>query len=734
VCGFCDKVLLYELEFRLHVSEHTDSPPFPCTFCGLLFTATAELREHLAAVHMPRSDERAMLTDPKGRSSAVHTGASSASVVDTAAAAAASAVTSAGRDESAVNREIATLLLNLHASRTDTTGSVVNAASTSVVPKAEDLSVRLEGETAMDLSKAKSATALAADLVALGSSGSLQASLNKHMTKVSPTSASLDLSKNGADLAAVASSYGLTGAASTASTVANPFAYYPSLATMAGLNPSLSTLNSNYLLQNLLLGKMQQMASTATTGHTTASTSSSGTSSLSFPTQPIPAQALSTTQSTKATASSMNMKTSSTGLATTSTTSSAAAAMAAAALSVGSGTQQAMLAAGGTAANIPLLCGQIVAQLNGLLFLVHSLNNAQVELSLQTQLSAIYARLQEVVMMVEQVKKEQDAKEQEEKKLQKQLEKMKENKQKEEEKIAKHIQEYQRAVLKQAEVVSTQIAPLKETASSNTVANMIKKAYAEVEDLNGHQDLESSTAARRRRGRPPKNSNLDLAYSPPEKRLRESIDGSSDGGGVNGVESTTLGLSNGMDIDAGSPAGGVGKTGGGKGIRNRVFCGECSGCLKNDDCGRCRYCQDKTKFGGQNRLRQKCLYRRCQMDTNRKRPGITDPTTAAAAAGLTAAQLAQVTPEALAAAVSAAAASCSFTDPPTSRHSPSPTAIYSGLDLARLAATAAAAEKLAVSSGTSVGNGHSLSTVGDDALENERIRKSSATCLITAFS
>merc|ERR1719242_1692389 len=58
---------------------------------------------------------------------------------------------------------------------------------------------------------------------------------------------------------------------------------------------------------------------------------------------------------------------------------------------------------------------------------------------------------------------------------------------------------------------------------------------------------------------------------------------------------------------------------GGKGIRNRVFCGECTGCLKNDDCGKCRYCKDKTKFGGQNRLRQKCLHRRCQLDTHRRR-------------------------------------------------------------------------------------------------------------------
>merc|ERR1719245_136955 len=64
---------------------------------------------------------------------------------------------------------------------------------------------------------------------------------------------------------------------------------------------------------------------------------------------------------------------------------------------------------------------------------------------------------------------------------------------------------------------------------------------------------------------------------------------------------------------------------GGQGIRNRVFCGECTGCLKNDDCGSCRYCRDKTKFGGQNRLRQKCLHRRCLLDTHRRNGGSGGP-------------------------------------------------------------------------------------------------------------
>ena len=156
----------------------------------------------------------------------------------------------------------------------------------------------------------------------------------------------------------------------------------------------------------------------------------------------------------------------------------------------------------------------------------------------------------------------------------------------------------------------------------------------------------------RRRGRPPKNSNNELVYSPPEKRARSSTDGvtvtlaapsniseqvsgllaasvaaaaANSSATVSLVTTPTTAVTSagqaapqaiplGQNVAATTPSSG-GK--GGKGIRNRVFCGECPGCLENDDCGKCRYCKDKTKFGGQNRLRQKCLHRRCQMDTHR---------------------------------------------------------------------------------------------------------------------
>ena len=127
--------------------------------------------------------------------------------------------------------------------------------------------------------------------------------------------------------------------------------------------------------------------------------------------------------------------------------------------------------------------------------------------------------------------------------------------------------------------------------------------------------------------------------------------------------------------------GGGGK--GGKGIRNRVFCGECPGCLQNDDCGKCRYCKDKTKFGGQNRLRQKCLHRRCQMDNHRKRNS-TNNNTNNGSSGASAGSVSNSV-SAIVAAASAAAGGGTSTNNSTPTSSAA-AGLYSGVDLARLAA------------------------------------------------
>lgn len=40
-------------------------------------------------------------------------------------------------------------------------------------------------------------------------------------------------------------------------------------------------------------------------------------------------------------------------------------------------------------------------------------------------------------------------------------------------------------------------------------------------------------------------------------------------------------------------------------------CGECVACDRTEDCGRCDFCKDMRKFGGPNRIRQKCRQRQC---------------------------------------------------------------------------------------------------------------------------
>ena len=42
----------------------------------------------------------------------------------------------------------------------------------------------------------------------------------------------------------------------------------------------------------------------------------------------------------------------------------------------------------------------------------------------------------------------------------------------------------------------------------------------------------------------------------------------------------------------------------------RTSCGMCSGCQK-DDCGECKMCINMIKFGGNGKMKQKCLKRRC---------------------------------------------------------------------------------------------------------------------------
>lgn len=40
-------------------------------------------------------------------------------------------------------------------------------------------------------------------------------------------------------------------------------------------------------------------------------------------------------------------------------------------------------------------------------------------------------------------------------------------------------------------------------------------------------------------------------------------------------------------------------------------CGDCAACHRTEDCARCDFCKDMKKFGGPNRIRQKCRLRQC---------------------------------------------------------------------------------------------------------------------------
>uniref|UniRef100_A0A674GEE4 CXXC-type zinc finger protein 1 n=1 Tax=Taeniopygia guttata TaxID=59729 RepID=A0A674GEE4_TAEGU len=61
----------------------------------------------------------------------------------------------------------------------------------------------------------------------------------------------------------------------------------------------------------------------------------------------------------------------------------------------------------------------------------------------------------------------------------------------------------------------------------------------------------------------------------------------------------------------GRPPNSGGRLGGIK--RSARMCGECEACRRPEDCGQCDFCRDMKKFGGPNKIRQKCRLRQCQL-------------------------------------------------------------------------------------------------------------------------
>uniref|UniRef100_A0A3P9JBL9 CXXC-type zinc finger protein 1 n=1 Tax=Oryzias latipes TaxID=8090 RepID=A0A3P9JBL9_ORYLA len=47
--------------------------------------------------------------------------------------------------------------------------------------------------------------------------------------------------------------------------------------------------------------------------------------------------------------------------------------------------------------------------------------------------------------------------------------------------------------------------------------------------------------------------------------------------------------------------------------RSARMCGECDACLRTEDCTLCDFCKDMKKFGGPNKIRQKCRLRQCEV-------------------------------------------------------------------------------------------------------------------------
>ena len=228
---------------------------------------------------------------------------------------------------------------------------------------------------------------------------------------------------------------------------------------------------------------------------------------------------------------------------------------------------------------IPLMAGQIVAQLNSLLFVVHGVQDKGVEMNVRGQLGAIYTRLQEIVTMIQHAKKQEPIRSAKLKEpaqpshseLHKQLEMVTSTKEKEEQRISAQLEEYQRAL----SCATTPPTPCQYPATSpisSSVATSIRKHKSSVSEVKEPVEalikVEDTVASRR-------GSRDSLDDGPPEKCAKMDDGASSPGSSPSSVSR--------------SRGGGGGKSG--KGIRNRVFCGDCAGCLKNDDCGNCRYCR-----------------------------------------------------------------------------------------------------------------------------------------------
>ncbi len=504
-------------------------------------------------------------------------------------------------EENAVNHEIATLLLNL-ASRT--TEKHKEAVNNSV--QVHNIS-RQDPDVAIDLSKSNN------------NNNINKTSSTIHNNKVSSSSVGITVSSQSPYTLFPLPTSPTTKSLSTSSPLTSPLTSLPT--TLTSLPSSLTSLPPSYLLQNLLMGKIQQLETDNSSNNsdkiTTTVTDSGLGGRLTANGSPL---------------GLVNLKPHINGQ---------------------------------NSSTIPLLAGQIVAQLNALLFSIHGLTDKAVESKVDGQLSAIFSRLQEIVTLVN-ITKQQQQQAAEEKLILNITSPVHQHA------LNGHIQQQQQQ--NEHKLVRQEQKPVQEEYHINSTAvnNKQKEMHHQHTNMEHQQTiLEPQTTIKPIRLQPFTKEMLINNDSPSmlSRKTVISRDLTITSDGSSPPEAKRLKQASPDDCSS-STAPARKATKGGKGIRNRVFCGDCPGCLKNDDCGQCRYCRDKTKFGGQNRLRQKCLHRRCQMDTHRRPP----PPSAAAVAAAAAVNVS----------CSAGIVSSTLVNSTTGEQA----TIYSGVDLARLASVA----------------------------------------------
>uniref|UniRef100_A0A8C9X5Z9 CXXC-type zinc finger protein 1 n=1 Tax=Sander lucioperca TaxID=283035 RepID=A0A8C9X5Z9_SANLU len=98
-----------------------------------------------------------------------------------------------------------------------------------------------------------------------------------------------------------------------------------------------------------------------------------------------------------------------------------------------------------------------------------------------------------------------------------------------------------------------------------------------------------------------KNSSLEIKYRPKKNKEKEEKESEPE-------------MEDKPDGDGSStPQAKIDRRRGSQIKRSARMCGECDACLRTEDCAQCDFCKDMKKFGGPNKIRQKCRMRQCEV-------------------------------------------------------------------------------------------------------------------------